>query len=132
MALLASDLSILGYRAIVSRRRDPMYVARFSYAIRPVDRDRALQLLRQQVEAAGEGGLEARLLVPLTRASGGAALQVVLVMPTLETFDTFREEGVGGEAGTRTWARELSELLLEPPAVELLRIHASTVSAEST
>ena len=107
-----------------------MYVARFSYAIRPVDRDRALEVLRRQVEAAQGSGLQARLLVPLTRASGGAALQVELVMPTLETFDTFREEGVGGEEGTRTWARELSELLLEPPAVELLRISASTVSSE--
>ena len=103
-----------------------MYVARFSYALRPVDRDKVIDLLRQQVEAAQGSGLQARLLVPLTRASGGAALQVELVMPTLDDFDTFREEGVGGETGTRTWARELSDLLLEPPVVELLRISAAT------
>ena len=108
-----------------------MYLARFSYAICPVDRDRALDLLRQQVVAAQGSGLEARLLVPLTRVSGGAALQVEVTMPTLDTFDTFREQGVGGETGTRSWARALSELLLEPPAVELLRISFSTSEDES-
>lgn len=99
-----------------------MYVARFSYAIRPVDRDQVLNLLHQEVEAAQSRGLEARLLVPLTRAAGGGALQVEIVLPSLNDFDTFREEGIGGEEGTRSWARELSEVLLEPPAVELLRI----------
>ena len=44
-----------------------MYIARFSYSIKPVDRERALALLRQEVEAARGQGLEARLLVPLTR-----------------------------------------------------------------
>ncbi|MDP9470930.1 MAG: hypothetical protein M3Q71_09740 [Chloroflexota bacterium] len=102
-----------------------MYVARFSYAIKPIDRDRALDLLGQEVAAAREQGMEARLLVPLTRAAGGASLQYELVMERLDAFDTFREQGVGGEAGTRTWMRELSALLLEPPAVELLRIGAS-------
>jgi hypothetical protein len=99
-----------------------MYVARFSYAIRPVDRDQVLTLLQKEVAAARDSGLEARLLVPLTRASGAAALQVELTVPTLDAFETFREEGVGGEGGTRSWARELSEYLLEPPAVDLLRI----------
>lgn len=99
-----------------------MYVARFSYAFRPVDRDQALGLLEQQLESAKETGLEARLLVPLTRASGGAALQFEVIVPDLSSFETFREQGVGGESGTRSWARELSEILLEPPAVELLRI----------
>ena len=108
-----------------------MYLARFSYAIRPIDRDKALDLLRHQVEAARASGLQARLLIPLTRASGGAALQVEVLLPTLEVFDVFREEGVGGEAGTRNWARDLSDLLLEPPAVELLRISASTLPDES-
>lgn len=105
-----------------------MYVARFSYAFRPVDRDRALALVWQEVEAARESGLEARLLVPLTRASGGAALQFEVTVPDLASFETFREQGVGGETGTRSWARELSELLLEPPAVELLRISSDGAS----
>jgi hypothetical protein len=99
-----------------------MYLARFSYQIRPVDRDRALDLLAQEVQAATENGLTARLLVPLTRAAGGAALQYEVVLEDLNAFESFREQGVSGEAGTRSWARELSELLLEPPAVELLRI----------
>ena len=47
-----------------------MYVARFSYAIKPVDRDQALALLRQEVQAAKDQSLEARLLVPLTRSPG--------------------------------------------------------------
>jgi hypothetical protein len=108
-----------------------MYVARFSYAIRPVDRDRVLDLLRQEVEAAQTRGLEARVLVPLTRAPGGAALQVEIILSSLNEFDTFRERGVGGEGGTRSWARELSDLLTEPPAVELLRISAAG-SADDT
>lgn len=105
-----------------------MYIARFSYAIRPVDRDRALEFLRQQVDAAQDNGLEARLLVPLTRASGGAALQFEVTVPNLDAFEAFRDQGVGGETGTRSWARGLSELLLEPPAVELLRISAGNAS----
>ena len=103
-----------------------MYVARFSYAIKPVDRDRALELLGREVTAAREQGMEARLLVPLTRAAGGASLQYEVVLPSLDAFETFREEGVGGEAGTRAWMRDLSELLLEPPAVEVLRIAEGT------
>ena len=105
-----------------------MYIARFSYSIRPLDRDRALALLGQAVEAAQDKEMEARLLVPLTRASGGAALQFEVTLPDLADFETFREQGVGGESGTRTWARELSELLLEPPAVELLRISGADTS----
>ena len=103
-----------------------MYVARFSYAIRPVDRDRAMELLGQEVEAAQGQGLQARLLVPLTRPSGGAALQYEVTLPSLDAFETFREQGIDGEAGTRAWMRDLSTLLLEPPAVELLRIAAGT------
>jgi hypothetical protein len=99
-----------------------MFVARFSYQFRPIDRDRALELLRQEVDAAGKQGLTARLLVPLTRASGGAALQYEVIVDDLNAFEAFREHGVSGEQGTRSWARELSELLTEPPAVELLRV----------
>jgi hypothetical protein len=99
-----------------------MYVARFSYSIKPVDRDRALVLLGQEVAAARDQGMEARLLVPLTRPPGGPALQYEIAVDRLDAVETFRERGLGGEADTRTWLRELSALLLEPPAVELLRI----------
>src|ERR687898_615839 len=63
-----------------------MYIARFSYSIKPVDRERALALLGQEVEAARGQGLEARLLVPLTRPQGGPALQYELVLPNLDEF----------------------------------------------
>lgn len=99
-----------------------MYVARFSYSIKPIDRERALSLLRQEVRAASEQGLETRLLVPLTRPPGGAALQYEVVLPDLDRFETFREQGLGGEDETRAWLRDLSGILLEPPTVELLRI----------
>ena len=103
-----------------------MVVARFSYSFKPVDRDRALALLVQEVTAAREQGMEARLLVPLTRAPGGASLHYEVTLENLDRFETFREQGVGGQAGTRTWMRELSDLLLEPPAVELLRVAEPT------
>ena len=106
-----------------------MYVARFSYAIKPVDRDQALALLQQEVTAARDQGMDARLLVPLTRASGGASLQYEILLASLDTLEVFREQGVGGEAGTRSWMRELSTLLVEPPAVELLRVAGVPPSA---
>jgi hypothetical protein len=99
-----------------------MYVARFSYHIKPIDREQALGLLRREVAAAREQGMAARLLVPLTRPPGGAALQYEIVVENLDAVETFREQGLGGEAAVRAWLHELSALLLEPPAVELLRI----------
>ena len=42
-----------------------MFLARFSYEILPVNRERALELIRQELEAARSGGLNARLLIPL-------------------------------------------------------------------
>lgn len=106
-----------------------MYVARFAYSIKPIDRDQALALLGQEVAAARAQGLEARLLVPVTRAAGGPSLQYEVVLPALDLLESFREQGVGGESGTRSWMRELSGLLLEPPAVELLRIADGTGDA---
>jgi hypothetical protein len=103
-----------------------MFIARFSYSIKPVDRERALKLLAQEVEAARGQGMEARLLVPLTRPPGGPALQYELVLADLDSFEAFRDEGVGGEASTRAWLRDLSAILLEPPAVELLRVATAT------
>ena len=104
-----------------------MYVLRFSYTIKPLDRERAIALLGKEVAAARSEGLEARLLVPLTRPQGGPALQYELVSDDLNAFATFREQGVGGEASTRAWIRDLSAILLEPPAVELLRVADSTM-----
>lgn len=107
-----------------------MYVARFSYNIKPIDRERALELLAQEVAAAHEQGLQARLLVPLTRPPGGGALQYELILSDLGDFETFREQGMGDEAGTRAWMRDLSAVLQEPPTVELLRIAEATAPEE--
>ncbi len=52
-----------------------MYLARFSYSVLPVHRQRAMDFIRREVEAAKRKQLDARLLVPLTRGHGGAALQ---------------------------------------------------------
>jgi hypothetical protein len=105
-----------------------MYIARFSYNIKPIDRDRAMDLLARQVAAAQTQKLSAWLLVPLTRAADGASLVAEVELPGLDQFETFRERGLGTEDETRAWLRELSELLLEPPVVELFRI-ADTGSA---
>lgn len=98
-----------------------MYVARFSYNIKPVDRDKAIDLLRQSVTAASEEGHPGRLLVPLTRAPGGPALQVEVEFESLDTFERYRDQGLGSADDTRSWIRELSDILLDPPVVELLR-----------
>jgi hypothetical protein len=98
-----------------------MYVARFSYNFKPVDRDKAMDLLGREVATAAEQGLTARLLVPLTRSPGGAALQFEVELASLDAFNDYRNQGLGSGDDTRAWLRELSEILLEPPAVELLR-----------
>jgi hypothetical protein len=98
-----------------------MYVARFSYNFKPVDRDKAMDLLGREVATAAEQGLTARLLVPLTRSPGGAALQFEVELASLDAFNDYRNQGLGSGDDTRAWLRDLSEILLEPPAVELLR-----------
>lgn len=40
----------------------------FSYNLLPVNRQRAMAFIRREVEAARRNGLNARLLVPLTRS----------------------------------------------------------------
>ena len=47
-----------------------MYLARFCYDVLPVNRQRAIEFIRREVEAARKSGLHARLLVPLTRGHG--------------------------------------------------------------
>ena len=100
-----------------------MFLARFSYDVLPKDRERAVELIRQEVEAARGNGLNARLLVPLTRSHGGAALQFEVELNQLDELDRFRYRGVGSSAAaTGDWMRAFSEILVAPPAVEILRV----------
>lgn len=105
-----------------------MYLARFSYDVLPVNRQRALGFIREEVEAARAQGLKARLLVPLTRGQGGAALQFEVELTGLDQLDRFRHGGggSGGSGGdTGGWMHAFSEILLSPPGVELLRLDES-------
>ena len=78
-----------------------MYLARFSYDVLPINRQRAIDLIRREVEAARQTGLTARLLVPLTRNHGGAALQFEVELSSLDQLDQFRQRGVGSGDGDR-------------------------------
>jgi hypothetical protein len=54
-----------------------MYVARFSYDLLPSNRQQGIDFVRKEVETAFSNGLNARLLVPLTRGqSGGPAFAI--------------------------------------------------------
>jgi hypothetical protein len=99
-----------------------MYLARFSYDITPKDRQRALEHIRRELGAAREGGLSARILIPLTRAQGGAALQFEIELTNLDQLEAFRHEGVGSQEETGDWMHKFSEVLLSPPTVEVLRV----------
>jgi hypothetical protein len=99
-----------------------MYLARFSYDVAPLNRQRALDSIRREVEAARKSGLDARVLVPLTRAHGGAALQFEIQLTSLDQLEEFRHHGVGSSEETNTWMHAFSEILLSPPAVEILRV----------
>ena len=106
-----------------------MYLARFSYDVRPVDRQRAIEFIRREVEAARSKGLNARLLVPLTRGHGnGAALQFEVELTDLDQLDQFRNRGVGSAEETGDWMHAFSEVLTTPPCVEILRFEGGTVS----
>jgi hypothetical protein len=99
-----------------------MYLARFSYDVLPINRQQAIGLIRREVEAARQTGLTARLLVPLTRNPGGAALQFEVELSSLDQLDQFRQRGVGSGDETANWMQSFSEILVAPPAVEILRV----------
>ncbi len=99
-----------------------MYLARFSYAVLPVNRQRAMGFIRREAEAARGNGLNARLLIPLTRGQGGAALQFEVELTSLDQLDRIRQRGGGSAEETESWMRDFSEILLAPPGVEVLRV----------
>jgi hypothetical protein len=99
-----------------------MFLARFSYDILPVNRQQAIELIQREVEAARGKGLNARLLVPLTRGRDGAALQFEIEVKQLDELDQFRQRGVGSSDETGHWMHRFSEVLVSPPQVEILRV----------
>ena len=99
-----------------------MYLARFSYDIAPANRDRALESMHHELEAARKKGLEARILIPLTRAHGGPALQFEVALTSLDQLEEFRHRSAGSPNEASNWMRAFSEILLAPPAVEILRV----------
>ncbi len=99
-----------------------MYLARFSYDVLPINRQRAIDFIRREVEAARRSGLNARLLVPLTRGQGGAALQFEVELTHLDQLDSFRHRGAGSSEETGNWMHAFSEILVSPPGVEILRV----------
>jgi hypothetical protein len=90
-----------------------MYVARFSYDLLPANRQQALGFIQREVEAARRDGLAARLLIPLTRGEGDAALQFEVELTSGE---------VESPARTGHWMHAFSEILTAPPCVEILRV----------
>ena len=106
-----------------------MYLARFSYDVLPVNRQRALDFIRREVAAARGNGLNARLLVPLTRGYGDcAALQFEVELTSLDQLDQFRNRGVGTSEETAHWMHAFSEVLRAPPAVEILHVDGASGS----
>jgi hypothetical protein len=100
-----------------------MYLARFCYDVLPVNRQRALEFIRREVEAARNSGLDARMLVPLTRGHGDTtALQFEVELKGLDQLEQFRSRGVGSGEETGNWMHAFSEILTRPPGVEILRI----------
>jgi hypothetical protein len=100
-----------------------MYLARFSYDLLPVNRQRAIDFIRREIDAARSNSLNARMLVPLTRGHGaGAALQFEVELTSLDQLDQFRNRGVGSTEQTGNWMHAFSEILTSPPCVEILRI----------
>ena len=102
-----------------------MYIARFSYDVLPIDRQKAIDFIHRELEAATRGRLNARLLVPLTRTQEGASLQFEVELENLDQFESFRDQGIESKDETAKWMKAFSEILRSPPIVELLRVEGS-------
>jgi hypothetical protein len=103
-----------------------MYLARFSYDVLPINRRRAIDFIKREVQAAHGKGLNARLLVPLTCGHGnGTALQFEVELTDLDQLDQFRSRGVGSTEETGNWMHAFSEILAAPPCDEILRFEGA-------
>ena len=105
-----------------------MYLAQFSYDVLPANRQRAIEHIRREVQAARSKKLNARLLVPLTRGERGAALQFEVEIENLNQLDQFRQSGVGSNEETGRWMHEFSQILLCPPEVAILRLDEASAA----
>src|SRR3954462_8839646 len=99
-----------------------MYLARFSYNVLPIDRRRAVDLVRQEVKAARSQGRRSQLLIPLTRGQGDPALQFEIELTSLDELEQFRHRGVGSDKDTASGMHQFSEILTSPPLVEILKV----------
>jgi hypothetical protein len=99
-----------------------MYLVRFSYDVLPSNRQKAIEFIQREMKAALEQGLTAKVLIPITRGHGGAALQFEMELTSLDQLDQFRQRGVSSNEETGNWMHAFSEILLAPPIVEILRI----------
>ena len=102
-----------------------MYVVRFSYAVSPVNRRKAIGYIQREIEATGRSSLKSLLLVPFTRAPGAPSLQFEVELKSLDKLEAFRSQGIGSKGATAKWMQAFSKILLSPPAVEILRVEAS-------
>ncbi len=66
--------------------------------------------------------MKARLLIPLTRAHGGAALHFEVELDRLDELEGLRQHGAGSTDETSDWMRSFSSILLQPPAVEINKV----------
>ena len=106
-----------------------MYLARFSYDVLPINRQRAIEFILHEIEAAHRQKLSARMLVPLTRGHGnGMALQFEVELTSLDQLDQFRNQGIGSTVETGNFMHAFSEVLRAPPAVEILRVEQGRAS----
>ena len=99
-----------------------MYLARFSYDVLPTNRQRAIDLIRREVQAARRDGRNGRLLVPLTRGQGGAALQFEVELGSLDQLERVRHSGGDPGEDAASLMQAFNEILLAPPEVEILRV----------
>jgi hypothetical protein len=103
-----------------------LYLVRFCYDVKPADRNQAIELIREEVRAARGRNLVARLLVPLTRGAGDAALEYHVELPRLDAMEDFRERVIDASPErTHEWMRNLSDLLIAPPTVMIYRVDAT-------
>ena len=102
-----------------------MYVVRFSYAVSPVNRRKAIGYIQREIEATGRSSLKSRLLVPITRAPSAPSLQFEVELKSLDQLEAFRSQDIGSKGATAKWMQAFSKILLSPPAVEILRVEAS-------